>query len=465
MTLDLKDIPKFLPPCKNDMDTMQWIENHPGPLCIACSGGPDSMGLLLWMLFYYPQRSCILLHYDHRVRSVSADEAKQLKNLAKQFGVFIEIGHRSKNIGTSEAELRDARYKFFDRMLKLHHASILLLGHHQDDLFETVLMRLVKGVSLEGLVAPRAIYACKNYTKVRPLLNFTKKDLQLTCDHFGIPYFLDETNQNDMCTRNRVRHHVLGHFEDVFKNMNWRQGMARTCSILAEQRDYLNANIDQKFSTYDFSKTFLSKLFLKSMHRFECRCFLQKFFQWHGIQNYSFEILDQIITKVYTNSEACINVDKNYRIFFNQDYLHLLKNTETVEKPFRFFWRQGILMFPNGSNLLSRIEPFSMQLFAEIKQNKFSHKNTAILDANVISPTKIVRNRLPGDRYQPLGFMHEKKVKNLFAEKKIHAQDKLRPIICDINGDIAWVPGLPPSEKFKVQESTKLCVFLIYKNL
>ena len=464
MTLDLGAIPKFLPSNKNDIRIMEWLESHPGPLCIACSGGPDSMGLLLWVLYYYPQRPCILLHYDHRIRSVSTTEANQLKILAKQLGVSIEVGYRDEAIGTTEAELRDARYKFFEQMLKLHHASILLLGHHQDDLFETVLMRLVRGVSLEGLIAPKAIHSYKNYTKVRPLLNFTKKDLQLACDHFGIPYFLDETNRSDMCIRNRIRHHVLNQFEYIFKSKNWRQGMARTCSVLAEQRDYLNKHIEQKFSTYDFSKGSCDKSFFKSLHKFECRSFLQKLFQLHGIRNYSFDILDKIIENIYVDSKSCINIDENHRVIFDQKCLYLLKNTEIFNKPFTLSWKHGSFIFPDRSSLTSKTEPFSTELFIDIKNGKFSHKNMAILDADLISSVKIVRNWLPGDRYQPLGFIYEKKVKNLFVENKIHGKDKLRPIVCDVNSDIVWIPGLPPSEKFKVRESTKLCFFLIYKN-
>ncbi len=465
MLLELKDIQRFLPHYKNEKSAAQWLNEHAGPLCLACSGGPDSMGLLLWTRYYYPKKPCILLHFNHRIRSISDNEAHRLKILAEKLDIPIEIGQRNSNAYATEAELRDARYQFFEKMLKLHNASVLLLGHHQDDLFETTFMRLVRGSSLEGLIAPKPIQKTRWYTKVRPLLNFSKQDLQAACEHVGIEYFIDETNATDMCLRNRIRHHILNPLNDILGN-NWREGFARTCSILAEQREYLNACVEKKLSVYDFTKTMWNYSVFKSMPIYECQCFLQKLFYHHGILNYTFEFLQRIILEIRKNAEFSININPHYRLIGEGNALNLITLPKKNVSVFNLFWKHGMIVFPNGTKLFLKQEKFSEKLYSDIKQGCFSHRNVAILDSDRISSVKWVRSRCPGDRYQPLNFGYEKKVKDLLIDHKINKIDKENiPVICDKNGDIAWIPGLPPAEKFKIQKNSKLCVFLVYKNL
>ena len=75
-----------------------------------------------------------------------------------------------------------------------------------------------------------------------------------------------------------------------------------------------------------------------------------------------------------------------------------------------------------------------------------------------------VRNWENGDRYHPIGFAHEKKVKHLFSERKVQLSlRKQLPVIKDAAKKILWIPGLPPADHAKVKPSTKLFVFLIYK--
>ncbi|HQK28381.1 MAG TPA: tRNA lysidine(34) synthetase TilS, partial [Smithellaceae bacterium] len=65
-----------------------------------------------------------------------------------------------------------------------------------------------------------------------------------------------------------------------------------------------------------------------------------------------------------------------------------------------------------------------------------------------------VRNRRPGDKYQPLGLRGEKKIKESLRERKIPQVERdVLPVFLSA-GKIVWVPGLPISEEFKVTRST-----------
>jgi len=68
------------------------------------------------------------------------------------------------------------------------------------------------------------------------------------------------------------------------------------------------------------------------------------------------------------------------------------------------------------------------------------------------SPTFTVRNRRDGDRFQPLGFPHEKKLKDVLIDRKIAARVRDRIPLLVWNGAIVWVAGVEISEKFRVTE-------------
>jgi tRNA(Ile)-lysidine synthetase-like protein len=68
------------------------------------------------------------------------------------------------------------------------------------------------------------------------------------------------------------------------------------------------------------------------------------------------------------------------------------------------------------------------------------------------APKFTVRNRRDGDRFQPLGFPHEKKLKDVLIDRKIARRVRDRIPLLVWNGAIVWVAGVEISEKFKVTE-------------
>ena len=463
MKLELGDwlrLPSFLPKEAIPKEVVHSIDSSEKPLCIACSGGPDSLTLLLLLRLYWPQKKCIVLHYNHRIREASSYEEEQIRLLAKQLNLSLEVGYRKDAEGKSESKLRCSRYNFFEKVLRFYNASVLLLGHHQDDLFETILMRLIRGVSLDGLIAPKAIQLMDGYCKLRPLLNFSKQQIVHACQVCGIKFFEDSTNKIDFCVRNRVRHHLIGQFDVVFTKTRWRYGFSRTCQILSDQRDFLNEVLSQKFSNYDFSSCEIERTKLDKLSVTEVRYFFTRWLEAHAVREIHFNELDLLLETLKNRKEAVVTLNKIQRIIFTPEKLFLTKNLEN-EKIFFQYWKQGILFFPHSYCLSKNFVPWSEILYKKILRGEFSHEQCIFLDADLFHGPYQVRLRYPGDRYCLLGRKHEKKVKDLLSsEQKMQSL----PVICDNKGAIAWIPGLPPSDQFKVTERTKLCVFLVYKN-
>ncbi len=571
----------YLPKRKIPEEVITFIERTTSPLCIACSGGSDSLALLLLTKLFWPKRTVVLLHYNHRIRAVSDKEERQMIDLARQLDVKIEVGHRPimsethssskaiiaetpplyseysttaskptplggresttdrtlktdpseflpsehnasypqnplhpqttrivpqrpeahsptsdinlkhftdtavapanqplpflphpsllKSDGSlsklpSEANLRTLRYAFFEKMLRLHCSDILLLGHHTDDRLETVLMRLVRGVGLEGLVAPRALHKVSFYTKVRPLLNFSKNELRNALSNCGVSFFEDATNDEDDCLRNRIRHTLIPAFDKVFPK-HWRNGFKRSCQLLSEQRNDLKQRLEKNFRYWDFSKKTFERADLRILSTVELRYFFQTWFQQYQIHNLSTQTVDIILATLRTNRPTALSLDPNHRLCFSETTVAIITQPlKPSSHAIAVVWRGGTLFLPNGARLSFKEEPCSPERYKEVTSGAFSHNEIAVLDAEAFTFPCTVRFWRNGDRYRPLGAKNEVKVKDLFSARKTPTDRRHQlPVICSANGDIAWIPELPPSDAFKLTPQTKQCVFLFYQ--
>ena len=458
-----KSLETYLPLDMIDSEVKFIIDHCKKPLCVACSGGADSLALLMFVRCYWPKKEYIILHYNHRVRDVSEEEECRIKAFASALNLKIEVGHRLNTGLTTEESLRKDRYDFFEKMLRLHESELLLLGHHQDDLFETTLMRLVRGVGLDGVVAPKAIQPMKNYTKVRPLLNFKKDDLIKVCKQLNLEYFNDCTNQMDICVRNRIRWQILQKFNDIF-NHNWRKGFASTCSILAEHRKYLLKKLTEKIQEIDFSVYSFQRNMLEGWDRLEIRHFLQVWFSVHGVEVTNASLLTKIVKSVLCDALITLNLNDSFFVKLDRQMITLSCKSVVKEESFFVKWNGGTLFFPNHAFLYFRKVLCTDNLRSAVTQGKFNHKNAVVVDMECLEFPLIVRNWLPGDRYSPIGKTGEKKLKDLFVDNKIKSKNWL-PVISNYQGNIVWVPGLPPANYVKITPKTKLCVFLFYQNL
>ena len=347
--------------------------------------------------------------------------------------------------------------------MHLHGSSILLLGHHADDRLETVLMRLVRGVGLEGLVAPRALHKVSFYTKVRPLLNFSKNELRNALIACNVPFFEDATNDEDDCLRNRIRHTLIPAFDEVFPS-HWRNGFKRSCQLLSEQRDDLKQRLKKSFQQWDFSKTTFEYTELQTLSTVELRCFFQTWFQRHRIHNLSTQTVDIILAALRENRPTALSLEPNHRLCLYGEKIALVTQTPKPPKPVSIIWRSGTLFLPNGAQLSFKKKTCSTACYKEVTSGAFSHNEIAVLDAEAFTFPCTVRFWRNGDHYRPLDAKNKVKVKDLFSARKIPTDRRHQlPVICSANGDIAWIPELPPSDAFKLTPQTKQCVFLFYQ--
>ena len=152
-----------------------------GLWAVALSGGADSIALLLLLWAHWPERRAklVALHFNHRLRgrSSAADE-RFCRQVCAALGVELVVGHwtvgrnRATSIApVSEESARNARMGFFQREQTRQRAPTLWLGHQQDDIAESMFMRLARGSGAGGLAAPRPVQPWQQgQFHLRPLL-------------------------------------------------------------------------------------------------------------------------------------------------------------------------------------------------------------------------------------------------------------------------------------------------------
>ena len=88
---------------------------------------------------------------------------------------------------------REIRYNWFDKLMNQNNINYLITGHHLNDQLETFMINLGRGTGIEGLVG-----ISENSKILRPLLNFSKKEIILYAKKKSYKWNLDQTNlKND----------------------------------------------------------------------------------------------------------------------------------------------------------------------------------------------------------------------------------------------------------------------------
>jgi tRNA(Ile)-lysidine synthetase-like protein len=187
---------------------MNVMMPKPGKYVAAVSGGVDSMALLQ-LLHEQLNLELTVAHFDHGIREDSFKDRKLVQKIAKQYSLpfVFEEGRLGK--GTSEAEAREARYKFLQRAQNSAKARAIITAHHQDDVLETAVLNILRGTGRKGLTS-----LSSRSNIIRPLLDVSKNELIKYAQTQGLVWREDPSNQDTVYLRNYIRHKLLPKLND-----------------------------------------------------------------------------------------------------------------------------------------------------------------------------------------------------------------------------------------------------------
>jgi tRNA(Ile)-lysidine synthase len=182
-------------------------------LCVAYSGGLDSTVLLHALaraIVDRPNYRMRAAHVDHQLHPDSAKWREHCAATARQLRIgfvpLVVAVSRSADM-SPEAAAREARYGALRQIVKPN--EVLLTAHHADDQLETMLLALMRGAGLRGLSGVPSVQVFGGGWLARPLLEFTRAQLEQWAGAERLDWIRDPSNDNLTFARNFLRQRVV----------------------------------------------------------------------------------------------------------------------------------------------------------------------------------------------------------------------------------------------------------------
>ena len=178
---------------------------------LGLSGGIDSMALLSLLKHFIVSNKNLKIEVfpviiDHDLRLNSSNEAKAVQNIALSLGfntIIKKIITKKPNGNIQNWARKERRRILCD--IAFEFSANLILGHHSDDLVETIFMRSVKGSGIEGLRGMQDRMIWNDTLILRPLIFFKKHQIINYVNSNNVIFFEDQSNFLLKFERTRVR--------------------------------------------------------------------------------------------------------------------------------------------------------------------------------------------------------------------------------------------------------------------
>lgn len=404
-------------------------------IVVGVSGGPDSMALL-YILNQFKNKmdlNLICAHVNHNKRIESEQEKIDLENYCKENDITFEY-IKVTNWGDDNFhnEARSVRYNFFEELVMNYGAKYLMTAHQGDDLIETILMRIVRGSSIDGYSGFEKVTKRNNYYILRPLIFYTKQDIYSFAQEKGIEYREDKTNESDNYTRNRYRKYILPKLKDENKLVHKK--FIKFSEELYGASNFINKYVDNLLNKY-YSNYVLDITYLINEEDYILKKVIYSVLYKVYKENIN-EINDQNITsimKIIRSKKPNLSIDLKNNIIAVKKYNSLEIKNKIEETDYKI---------KLDSTIKTRFGNISI-----IPSSNLTNNYICYLNSNEIKLPLYIRNRKQGDFIEVLGLNGKKKVKDIFIDEKINKEDRNSyPILVDSNDTILWIPGIKKSK-------------------
>ena len=439
----------------------------PGRIAIACSGGADSTFALLLVYAAFPdlRQRMHILHFNHKLRADSEGDETFVKTLAQRLkldhSIFRSSGLEPKH---DEGTLRDERLKAFIDFCEKSQVVLVIQGHNQDDVAETILWRFSRGSSPQGLCSPRPIHEHGNVLIARPFITINREDIRSILAQLKIPWREDQSNQSTLYLRNRIRMNGLRLLkQDVDRDL--LSGMSRSRDLLEEQEDA----IDEWARRVQHDCIESGRVNALELRNAPVAIRRRVIYRWLSVQSYTTKLsssqMKEILKFVELTGKLDLAISPKQRIRGFDGFIFL-----ECEKPKVPPWNvcsihpNSLLFLPCGNFIKFTLLKLDTALTSRILSSQVDPSREAFFKEEVNVTQKLfTRTRQSGDTFRPMGAPGSKKVKNWMIDRKIDpALRNSIPLILNSAGEIVWIPGFPPAESHHIYGGEKMVIHLTY---
>jgi len=474
---------------------------------VGVSGGADSVCLLHVLAKWRKERGIKLhiAHLNHQLRGVESEaDAEYVSNLAGSLGIPSTIdrqdvaAYRAERNCSIEEAARELRYAFFARVAGEVGAHRIAIGHTRDDQVETILMHILRGTGITGLcglapcspmaydsqgmswptpplslrASPLSLRAKRsNLLVIRPLLDITKEETASYCQEQQLDPRIDSSNLSPSFFRNRLRLHLLPLLRQY--NPSVDQALLRLADIAKED----NAFIEQQASGLwdEVARQENNTIYLDKKQVAGLPIALQRHLLRVAVTKLAGDVRDIEASHIEAarsllNKPASKRISLPHGLICHGGYDELViastaKQSQLPPCPFpplpgEFPLKVPGETVPPGWKVIASIvreraaSPSSRGALGTSEGNCQSNL-VAHFDLHKTGTALFVRQRRPGDRFQPLGMNMPKKLQEFMVDAKIPRSWRGHiPIVCSPQ-QIIWVVGWHIDDRVKTTEASK----------
>jgi len=413
-------------------------------LLLAVSGGIDSMVLV--HLFKQLQYDFAVAHCNFQLRNNESNGDEDLvKSICDSLAIPIFIQKfDTKQFATDyklsiQLAARKLRYDWFYELLEKEDCDYILTAHHLDDSLETFLINFSRGTGLDGLTG----IPNHNDKIVRPLLTFSRNEIENYAREKAIYWREDSSNASDKYLRNKLRHdvipilkelnpHLLSSFEKSIENLKQSQSLVEDATklvykmVVEESDDVLKINLKELLKLPNYTAYL---------------------YQW--LKQFEFTAWNDIYELVHAQTGKQVFSD-NFCLLKNRDHLILFdrKNNINYENYFIDKDQKDVKIPLNIS-------------FCNVSNLSITNANTIFVDEDQLHFPLTIRKWNEGDCFYPFGMQGKKKLSKYFKDEKLSLIDKENQWLLCSNDQIVWIIGMRQDERFKVRQNTTNIVQII----
>ena len=436
---------------------------------IACSGGADSTLCVLLMYAAFPdlKSRMIVSHFNHRLRGDFSDQDEAfVQELSNKLDLRCETDRAIQGSHKfDENSLRELRLKFWNKLGENKKISLLVQGHHLNDFAETLLWRIPRGVSVDGLVSPKPVSKIGALTILRPFISLTKEFIKHALNSHGIPWRDDNSNKEDFYLRNKMRNKVLPVWS-ASCDRDLLVGINKTRELLEEDSQALDFHATEVYNKCSLGETINLDIYLQFPKATQRRVLIRWVSKMVSDADQFRFLMTKMgdISKIISNGESkSQKLSSDWKISRSKSLLFLeyLSNSKSIPKA--ILPVGSSIYFSSGHNVTSQLIHLDVELYKNILRGKPDQDREAFLSAKTTGDYLYVKSRDDGDRFLPMGAPGSKKVSDWMIDRKWSQKQKVEtPTVVTTENEIIWIPGFAPAEIAKVNKQDRLVIRLTY---
>lgn len=401
---------------------------------LAVSGGMDSMCMADLFVRTCGLSDIAIAHCNFNLRN---DESDGDENLVREWAAQWNLKLHVNSFDTSsyakahdmsiEMAARELRYAWFAQLCLDHGYRYVVVAHHADDNAETLLLNMARGTGLRGMTGMKTVsdLPCSDSSVpaklVRPMLGFTRKQIEGYVLKYKVPYRNDSSNSSVDYRRNRIRHEIF----PVMKKLNpsFVSTLNREMTYLEDASGIVDdwcRTVERDIVTQTDESLRISIGELLS-HR-QWRYLLYHILEPYGFNSATLASIENLLMSDRTVSGKRFLSETHELITERKELVVSELNGKDSDKGMLIINEAGLYCF-NDVNIVVEVCPWTKDM--PLKQPE----GVQIFDASKLEFPIMFRNWKIGDWLIPLGMRGKRKVSDMFSDMKYGTEAKNSAVV------------------------------------